>query len=101
MRASARRGLQEEGRATQRRATALARRATAASGPQRSARERRLDGLAAALAAHDPQRTLDRGYALVEDAKGNPVTDPGAARAARTVRVRFADGTVGARIEGP
>ena len=33
-----------------------------------------------ALAAHDPQRTLERGYALVEDAAGEPVTSAAAAR---------------------
>ena len=82
--------------------TALARRAAAAAGPERAARERRLDGLAAALAAHDPQRTLARGYALVEDAAGAPGD-----RRARRPRgrapsaIRFADGAVAARIDEP
>lgn len=52
-----------------------------------------------ALRAHEPERTLERGYALVEDRQGEPVTDVGAASAAERVRLRFADGTVGAKIE--
>ena len=99
LRASARRRIDAEERVTARRAQGLARRATAAAGPDRTARERRLDGLAAALAAHDPERTLARGYALVQDAEGRPVTGAAAARAAGGVRIRFADGAVGATIE--
>ena len=99
LRASARRRIGVEEGATQARGRALARRAAAAARADRAARERRLDGLAAALSAHEPQRTLARGYALVEDAGGRPVTDSRAARAAGSVRIRFADGTTGARIE--
>jgi exodeoxyribonuclease VII large subunit len=94
LRASARRRVDAEQRATARRAEALSRRATAAAGPQHASRRRRLDGLAAALAAHDPERTLARGYALVQDAAGQPVTGAAAARAAGAVRIRFADGAV-------
>jgi exodeoxyribonuclease VII large subunit len=32
-------------------------------------RRRDLDRLLMAITAHDPQRTLERGYALVEDAE--------------------------------
>jgi exodeoxyribonuclease VII large subunit len=99
MRASARRHVDARERGTLGHARVLARKAAVASGPERTARERRLDGLAAALAAHDPQRTLARGYALVEDAGGAPVTDAARARAARAVRIRFADGAVGATVE--
>jgi exodeoxyribonuclease VII large subunit len=99
LRASGRRRIDAEQRVTARRAQALARRASAASGPDDASRRRRLDGLAAALAAHDPERTLARGYALVQDAAGRPVTGVPAARAAGTVRIRFADGDVGARLE--
>jgi exodeoxyribonuclease VII large subunit len=52
-----------------------------------------------ALRAHEPERTLERGYALAEDAAGEPVTGAAEARAAGRVRLRFADGRVGARIE--
>jgi exodeoxyribonuclease VII large subunit len=58
-----------------------------------------LERLRLALAAHDPQRTLARGYAMVEDAGGAPVTTAAAARAAGRVRLRFADDAVAARIE--
>lgn len=52
-----------------------------------------------ALRAHEPEQTLARGYALVENRDGEPVTDAAGATAAERVRLRFADGTVGARIE--
>jgi exodeoxyribonuclease VII large subunit len=58
-----------------------------------------LDRLRLALAAHDPQRTLARGYALVEDRAGEPVTSAAAARGAGRVRLRFADDTIAATIE--
>ena len=53
------------------------------------------------LRAHDPERTLERGYALAESRDGEPVTS--ARRRAsppREVRLRFADGRVKAEIEG-
>jgi exodeoxyribonuclease VII large subunit len=62
-------------------------------------RRRELERLALALAAHDPQRTLARGYALVEDREGDPLTSAAAARAAGEVSIRFHDGAVPARTE--
>jgi len=62
-------------------------------------RVRDLDRLRLALAAHDPERTLARGYALVEDPAGGLVTSAAAARAAGAVSVRFHDDRVRARIE--
>ena len=50
-----------------------------------------------ALDAHDPQRTLERGYALVEDAAGAPVTSAETARTASALTLRLADGTVPVR----
>jgi exodeoxyribonuclease VII large subunit len=58
-----------------------------------------LERLRLALAAHDPERTLERGYALVEDGDGGVVTSAAAARAAGTVRLRFSDAAVAAKIE--
>ncbi len=58
-----------------------------------------LERLRLALGAHDPQRTLARGYALVEDRGGEPVTSAVAARSARRVRLRFADDSVEASVE--
>ena len=55
---------------------------------------------AVTLRAHDPERTLERGYALAETAAGEPVSTADAAVAAVDVRLRFADGRVQARIEG-
>jgi exodeoxyribonuclease VII large subunit len=46
-----------------------------------------------ALRAHDPERTLERGYALAEAADGEPVTSAAAAAAAAAgFSLRFADG---------
>lgn len=51
------------------------------------------------IRAHEPERTLERGYALAEDAGGEPVTSAAAAIGAGRVRLRFADGAVGAQID--
>jgi exodeoxyribonuclease VII large subunit len=57
-----------------------------------------LERLALALGAHDPERTLARGYALVEDGAGEPLASAAAARSAGRLRLRFRDGAVGARV---
>jgi exodeoxyribonuclease VII large subunit len=122
LRASARRGVAEGGRAATARGAALARKAQAASltqarGAHRArsdaaalertaaaalARRRRdLDRLAVALAAHDPQRTLERGYALVEDTAGEPVSAAAAARALPALTIRMHDGRVPVRPADP
>jgi exodeoxyribonuclease VII large subunit len=62
-------------------------------------RARSLDHLALALSAHDPRRAQERGYALLEDSQGELITSAQDARAAGHVRIGFADGSVGARIE--
>ena len=71
------------------------------AGAQRAARPRprarRLDTLALALAAHDPQRTLERGYALVEGPDGAPVTSAAAAAARPELSLRMHDGAVRVR----
>jgi exodeoxyribonuclease VII large subunit len=102
--------LLRELRATSRRAVAdgraragrhllvLGRSVERARDSDRSARERDLQRLSLALAAHDPERTLARGYALVEDRAGEPLGSAAAARAARQVRVRFHDDTVDAEV---
>jgi exodeoxyribonuclease VII large subunit len=77
----------------------LERAARRAAGAEMERRRAALHRAEVALRAHEPERTLERGYALVEDRQGEPVTDVGAASAAKRVRLRFADGTVGARIE--
>lgn len=120
LRASARRGVAREQAVTDTRLLVLRRKATATSGEwtraQRTlaagghrlehagtvatARRRRdLDRLALALAAHDPERTLDRGYVLVEDRDGTLVTSAQQAREAREIGLRFHDGRVRANVE--
>ncbi len=70
-----------------------------AAGAEMERRRAALHRAEVALRAHEPQRTLERGYALVEDGQGEPVTAAAEAIAAENVRLRFADGGVKARIE--
>ncbi|MCZ4493877.1 MAG: xseA, partial [Conexibacter sp.] len=81
------------------RALVLSRKASAAGGPEDRARRTALESLASALAAHDPERTVARGYAIVDDGAGNVVTSAAQARALGDVRLFFGDGDVGAHIE--
>jgi exodeoxyribonuclease VII large subunit len=60
-------------------------------------RRRELDRLLAVLAAHDPQRTLERGYALLEDPAGEPVSSAAVAGSLPRLTVRLHDGRVGVR----
>jgi exodeoxyribonuclease VII large subunit len=64
-----------------------------------SRRRTALHHAAVALRAHDPERTLERGYALAETVDGEPLTSAEAARAADEISLRFADGRVRARPE--
>jgi len=57
-----------------------------------------VDRQAVALRAHDPQRTLERGYARVEDDAAEPVVTSKAARKAGDLKIHFADGVVGASV---
>ncbi|HTG38056.1 MAG TPA: exodeoxyribonuclease VII large subunit [Sphingomonas sp.] len=59
-----------------------------------------LSSAARALAANDPGKPLERGYAYVEArVGGRVVADTAAARAAGALRLHFKDGTVDARVE--
>jgi len=94
-----RRGLERAvaaGAESRRRGTAIDRTAAAALRRRREA----LRKAAVTLRAHDPERTLERGYALTETAAGDPVTSAAAAAAAGDVKLRFADGRIKARTEG-
>ncbi len=64
-------------------------------------RARELERLSLALAAHDPERTLARGYALVADAAGEPLGSAAAARTAGELELRFHDGAVPAKVVAP
>jgi exodeoxyribonuclease VII large subunit len=99
LRASARRRVDEERERNRTKGLVLARKARAGSGPDAQTRRAALDGLAAALAAHDPERTIARGYAIVDDGAGNVVTSAAQAREARDVRLFFGDGPVEAQIK--
>ena len=120
LRAGAHRGLGDRRRRLEAQAEALERRAGATlSGAARGAARTRADAAALdrsavtararraadlerlrlALAAHDPQRTLERGYALVEDPAGGPVTSASAARSHDRLTLRLADGAVAVRPE--
>ncbi len=93
-----RRGVREL-ELTATRAEVLRRKAAAGAGAEADAQRRALEGLGLALAAHDPRRVLDRGYAIVDDREGGLVTSAEQARALRALRVTFSDASVDARIE--
>jgi exodeoxyribonuclease VII large subunit len=97
-RAAANRRVAHERALTARRAVVLERKVRATVLDCRERRPRELERLALTLAAHDPQRTLERGYALVQSPSGEPIASAARAREQADVRVRFADDTVAARI---
>jgi exodeoxyribonuclease VII large subunit len=101
LRAGSRRQL-EGSRATSAAAAAtLQRTAARGAGSDAAARRRDLERLTFALGAHDPQRTLSRGYALVTDRAGTALGSADAARAARDLTLRFGDGAVDAEVREP
>lgn len=59
----------------------------------------RLDALSLAERAHDPDRTLARGYALVAAEDGDPLASAAATRERERIVIRFADDAVPARVE--
>jgi exodeoxyribonuclease VII large subunit len=99
LRASALRRTADEKGENRTRALVLARQASAAAGPRAAGRRATLDGLALALAAHDPERVIERGYAVVDDRRGNVITSAADARRAGAVRLFFADAGVDATID--
>jgi exodeoxyribonuclease VII large subunit len=60
---------------------------------QVKARREALNALAAQLELLNPQRTLERGYAIVRDGKGQIVRDPAQIHARDTLTVRLANGS--------
>jgi exodeoxyribonuclease VII large subunit len=102
IRAASERGLAERLSFQRRLATVVLERARRrAAGAEMERRRTALHRAEVALRAHEPERTLERGYALVEAGEGEPVSSAADAVAAGRVRLRFADGRVGARIEEP
>jgi exodeoxyribonuclease VII large subunit len=59
----------------------------------------RLGGAAAQLESVSPLAVLNRGYALVRDAAGHAVTSVAGVRPGEPIRIRFADGEVGAHVD--
>jgi exodeoxyribonuclease VII large subunit len=100
LRASARRNADAERHHASRHAATLERTAARATEGERMRRARELERLALALAAHDPQRTMARGYALVQNRAGVPLGSAAAARSARELTLRFHDGAVAAEVAG-
>jgi len=79
----------------------LAARAVSAASLQAVLRERRtyLAGLDGRLEAGNPLGLLARGYALVRDMEGRPVTRAAGLRAGTPLGLRFADGEKRVRVE--
>ncbi len=73
---------------------ALRRHSRARPGDARTA----LDRLEQTIAAHDPDRVLERGYAIVTRPEGDVITSAEEARASGRFRVRFADDDVGVEV---
>ena len=98
IRAAAERGLAER-RAFQRRlaTVVLARAARRAAGAEADSSREALHRAAVALRAHEPERTLERGYALAEAPDGEPLTSAAAARAVDEINLRFSDGRIRVR----
>jgi exodeoxyribonuclease VII large subunit len=101
IRAAAERGLTERGTSQRRIGTVVLERARRrAVGADMEKRRAALNRAMVTLRAHEPERTLERGYALVEGEGGEPLTSAEATAAAEQVKLRFADGRIRARTEG-
>jgi exodeoxyribonuclease VII large subunit len=61
----------------------------------------KLQGSAARLDSVSPLAVLQRGYAVVSDAAGHPLTSATAIKPGARLRLRFADGEVGATADRP
>ena len=101
IRAASERGLAERVASQRRIGTVVLERARRrAAGADLEKRRAALNRAMVTLRAHEPERTLERGYALVEGEGGEPLTSAESATAAEQVKLRFADGRIRARTEG-
>jgi exodeoxyribonuclease VII large subunit len=98
IRAGSRRRIESERGLGERRAIVLQRKAAASLLDCRERRPRELKRLTLALAAHAPQRTLERGYVLVQSPDGDPIVTSTQACELTELRLRFADGVLPARV---
>ncbi len=94
-RAAALHGARSAGSDLTANAATLRRHRDAAVGERTEALER----LARTLAAHEPERVLERGYAIVESRGGDVITSAERARRERRLRVRFSDDDVAAEVK--
>ena len=100
IRAASERGVAERLSFQHRLATVVLERARRrAEGAEMQRRRAALHRAQVTLRAHEPERTLERGYALVEDPGGEPVTSATAAREQTPLKLRFHDGSVSVRPE--
>jgi exodeoxyribonuclease VII large subunit len=100
IRAASERGLADRATSQRRIGTLVLERARRrAAGADMEKRRDALHRAAVALRAHEPERTLERGYALVEGDGGEPLTSAAEAGAAERISLRFSDGRVRARPE--
>ena len=65
-----------------------------------AAAQARLAHGAAVLEALSPRRTLQRGYAILRDGDGRPLTSAGAVRAGESLEAELADGRVRTTVTG-
>jgi exodeoxyribonuclease VII large subunit len=101
IRAASERGLAERAVSQRRIGTVVLERARRrAVGADMEKRRASLHRAMVTLRAHEPERTLERGYALVEEPSGEPLTTAAAAAAAGEVKLRFADGSLRATTDG-
>jgi exodeoxyribonuclease VII large subunit len=100
LRATARRATAANAAQTRVHAIVLDRSTERAFHAERTRRAGELERFVLSLAAHDPQRTLARGYAMVTGDDGRPLVSAERARAAGDLDLRFADGTVPVRVRG-
>ena len=92
----ARRTLEQKRQQAEETHTAIAQAVLRMTEQQRNRLEREKER----LFAYDPQRTLERGFALIKDRDGRLVTKIGQIETGNTVEIRFADGTAQADITG-
>lgn len=59
-----------------------------------------MEGMSARLESVPPEAALKRGYALVFDAAGHPLTSAEGVPKGAAVRIEFADGEMRAVMEG-
>jgi exodeoxyribonuclease VII large subunit len=100
IRAASERGLAERAASQTRIGTVVLERArNRAVGADMEKRRAALSRALVALRAHEPERTLERGYALVEGEGGEPLGSAAEVSAEKRISLRFSDGRVRARPE--